>query len=407
MRIRLNVRARLCGVAVLMAVMAACGGGGGDVATELPAPAPAPVSDRGWSKPFGAASIVLGQVGFDTVDAPSGTATPLPALNGSPALTSDGRLFVAAGGDVFAFRRYDAQNGPSAEFMLSIPSPTFDVAAQNGKLVVVSQDNVLIYDPIPTDDGTPFATAGEGSDCDASSLFLPNSAYLTPNGRLIVADTFNNRVLIWDQLPVDGGSIGPASSVLGQQDMLHCAANDDDGDGNSEDDPSQRTLSEPRAVWSDGTRLVVADTGNHRVLVWSDITTVTNGQPANFVLGQQSFELSRSNGGAIGSPTAATLARPVSVDVSARGELAVTDQNNHRVLIWSEFPHGNGLPARYVVGQSDFIHGAANDVDQTGLEGSLLSAKTLKIPAGARFHGRDLVVNDQGNNRVLVWREID
>jgi hypothetical protein len=403
MRIPSNVRARLCGVALFMAVMAACGGRDVEIATEPPAPA----SDRGWSKPFGAASIVLGQSGFDRIDPPGGTATPLPALNGSPALTSDGRLFVAAGGDVSAFRRYDAQNGASAEFMLSIPSPTYDVSVQNERLIVAHQENVLIYDPVPTADTTHFATAGEGSGCDDSLLLLPRSAYLTPVGRLIVADTSNNRVLIWDRLPAAGGPIGPASFVLGQQDMLHCAANDDNGDGNSEDNPSQRTLAEPSAVWSDGTRLVVADLGNHRVLIWSNIATVVNGQPANFVVGQQSFELSGANGGDIQSPTASTLFKPISVDVSVGGELAVTDQLNNRVLIWSELPKSNGLPARYVVGQSDFTHGAANDVEQTGLRGTLPSAKTLNFPTGARFHGRDLVVNDQGNKRVLVWRESD
>jgi len=29
------------------------------------------------------------------------------------------------------------------------------------------------------------------------------------------------------------------------------------------------------------------------------------------------------------------------------------------------------------------------------------------LPQGARFHGRNLIVNDSGNNRVLVWREAD
>ncbi len=405
MRIRSNVRARLCGVAVLMAVIAACGGGGGDVAMEPPAPAPA--SDRGWSKPFGAASIVLGQSGFDGIDSPGGPATPLRAPNGSPALTADGRLFVAAGGDVYVFRRYDAQNGPSADFMLSIPSPSFDVSVQNGKLVVVDQVNVLIYDPVPTADTTPYATAGEGAACDDSSLFGPNSAYLTPNGWLFVSDSGNNRVLIWDQLPVDRGPVGPAKFVLGQQDMIHCAKNDDDGDGNRDDKPSQRTLSDPSAVWSDGTRLVVADRGNHRVLIWSNITAVVSGQAADFVVGQQSFELFDANGGDFDSPTAATLSKPISVDVSAAGELAVTDQGNNRVLIWSELPAANGLPARYVVGQSDFTHRAPNDVDQTGRAGSSPGAKTLNSPRGARFHGRDLIVNDQGNDRVLVWREAD
>src|SRR5690606_38175173 len=54
---------------------------------------------------------------------------------------------------------------------------------------------------------------------------------------------------------------------------------------------SASTLSSPRGLDSDGTRLLVADTLNNRVLAWTAFPTRL-GQPADAVLGQPSFSAS-------------------------------------------------------------------------------------------------------------------
>lgn len=152
--------------------------------------------------------------------------------------------------------------------------------------------------------------------------------------------------------------------------------------------------------------LVVADTDNNRVLIWDDITNISDFQAADVVIGQRNATESAPNRGQA-TASGVSLSGPRTVDVSALRELAVADAGNNRVLVWRTIPPNADQQADFVVGQSDFAHRAANDPGQTGQDGTALSAKTLSRPEGARFHDRNLIVNDTGNSRVLVWRESD
>jgi hypothetical protein len=315
------------------------------------------------------------------------------------------------------FSNYDAVNGPVAESEFSLVHAgsavsVRDFSTQGAKVVVAGSDMVLIYNSVPAGTVAPDVTAGEETPgCSASQLRQPGSAYLTRTGRLVVADTFNHRVLIWndvDDVDEATGALGEADVVLGQPVMDRCFPNvDGDGDGDGfVDAPTNQTLFFPMSVWSDGEKLVVADTGNHRVLIWDDIREIVDFQAADHVIGQQDSAAGRPNRG-LAVPSGATLFSPTSVDVSDAGELAVADRDNNRVLIWRAIPQVDGQAALHVVGQSDFAHGARNDLDQTGQDGAAPSAKTLASPVGVRFHGRKLIVNDNGNHRVLVWRESD
>jgi sugar lactone lactonase YvrE len=396
-----------------MAFAAGCGGGGGggDPGVSPPPPVgPPPVAN-----PFGPASVVLGQSRFDQFDEEGGTATPLVAPVGRSAVTSDGKLLAVSNGSVVVFNNYDAVNGPVAESEFSLVHngsalSAGDISTQGTKVVAAAGHMVLIYNSAPAPGAVDAdATAGgELPGCSASELREPGSAYLTPTGRLVVADTFNNRVLIWNNVAEATGALDDADVVLGQPTMNRCIANvvgDGDGDG-FVDAPTNQSLRGPTSVWSDGVKLVVADTGNNRVLIWDDIREVVDFQAADHVIGQADFVAAQPNRGQA-VPSGATLSSPTSVDVSADGELAVVDTENHRVLIWRAIPQIDGQEALYVVGQSDFAHGAQNDPDQTGQDGTVPSAKTLASPGGVRFDGRKLIVNDTGNHRVLVWRESD
>ena len=414
MKVQSSVRARLCGVAFLMALAAGCGGGaGGEPGLGAPAAPPAgpPVGPpaipevRGWSKPFGSASVVLGQSGFDQLDPGGGAATPIFFPLGSPAVTLGGQLLVSNGGNsALVFGSYGPMNGPVADGEFGVRNQTgvYDLSTSDSKLIVASAFTVSILNSTPTGGiADPDAFAGDGTPgCSDSRLEQFTAAVLTPDGsRLIVADTNNHRVLIWNDVDLAAGALGVADVVLGQEAMNTCEPN---ADGS----PDSGTLFQPSSVWSDGLRLVVADSGNNRLLIWNDITNVADFQAADVVIGQQNASETAPNRGQ-GAPSGISLSEPRAVDVSALGELAVTDTGNNRVLVWRTIPNTADKQADLVVGQSDFAHGAANDPGQTGQHGTTLSARTLSLPQGARFHGRNLIVNDSGNNRVLVWREAD
>ena len=89
-------------------------------------------------------------------------------------------------------------------------------------------------------------------------------------GRLVLADRNNNRVLVWDGVPIVGDE--PPAFALGQPSL----SDNYTGDGLD-------GLNWPTAVATDGVRLFVADTYNDRVLVWRTPPSRMQ-QPADYAI---------------------------------------------------------------------------------------------------------------------------
>lgn len=199
----------------------------------------------------------------------------------------------------------------------------------------------------------------------------------------IVADTNNNRVLIWNSFP--DTNLDP-DIVLGQADFLSNQPNR----GGS---PDANTLFKPAAVYSDGFTLVVADTENNRMLVWTEFPT-TDGEPADMVFGQLDFTHNECNQGA-DQPSVLTLCRPKGVQLLFGAYVFIADTDNNRVLLWS----GIGESALLVFGQEDEFSRLPNK------GGSIPDNTTLHSPTEAMFDvmsGQFFVV-DTNNNRILIW----
>src|SRR5262249_4924322 len=153
-------------------------------------------------------------------------------------------------------------------------------------------------------------------------------------GKLLVADRANNRVLIWNSIPTTSGAA--ADLALGQGSMTRCAANDSLRNG-TVGLRSASTLFDPTDVWSDGTRVIVADRGNNRLLLGSRFPA-SDGVAADVVIGQTDFSLARN------AATASSLMRPAALTASD-GHLFVADAGHNRVLVWNTLPTTNGTPA--------------------------------------------------------------
>jgi WD40 repeat protein len=384
---------------------------------------------------FQAAAVVIGQADFAGKALNQGVgpgAKTLSAPTASPVVTAEGRLFIGDSSNdrVLAYNSLPTANNASADFVLgqmdlnTVTGITTkkgshrgaqQTATAGGKLIVVdsASNRVVIYNNMPTSGAavqsvvvgqTDFMSAG--SPCTNSSLSNPQAATVTPDGKLIVADSNNNRVLIWTTIPTADGQA--ADVVVGQADFDHCVGNDENHNGLADDaTPSARTLNRATGVWTDGTRLAVADMNNNRVLIWNQMPT-TNFQPANVVLGQSIFTLGAFNddnqAGAPTVMTARTLRAP-SGGIGSNGvQLAVTDSGNNRVLIWDTFPTSNFQPADRILGQNAPDHFAANDADQNGMSEANPSANTLNHPSGVLFYRDKLLVTDSANNRVLIFK---
>lgn len=236
----------------------------------------------------------------------------------------------------------------------------------------------------------------------ANTMNVP-TAVATDGTILVVADTNNNRVLIWNQIPTSIQQ--PADLVLGQTNFTTVAP---------DSSVTASTLSGPQGVWVYNGKLFVADTQNSRVLIWNTIPT-TNNQPADVVLGEPNFT-TRYVAPATGAIAAAnTLYDPVSVTTDGT-HLFVADLGNHRVLIWNGIPTTNQQPADVEVGQLDMTHNASNDgpnlcaaTGQNALGDYVYQAqcgRSMSYPRFALSDGTRLYVADGGNDRVLIYKSI-
>jgi hypothetical protein len=385
---------------LLSALAAACGSGSTKKAQENP---PKTTVDLATHQ---AAAVALGQADLVS-SADAGCVAGAYRFPGGDPFWDGARLFVSDGQNrIHVYQGLPAASGAAPAISLGQTAdcvadvtPTasgmgnplgLGETADGAKLLVSDSFNarVLVYSPIPAAAGGAAAVAvgqpdlvSNAAGCTAATMAYPSTA-LVAGGRLVVVDMWNHRVLVWAAVPSSSGAA--ADLVVGQPDLTTCTANTGGA--------SASTLDTPTSAWSDGTRLAIVDSNNHRVLLWTTFPTA-NGQAADAVLGQTDF----ANIGPDLAPTASGLAWPTAV-TSDGTHLFVADGWNNRVLGYAAFPSAPpGPAATMVLGQADLVHGDVN-------EGGSVSGASLATPHGLAVVGRDLVVADYGNHRVLVYR---
>ena len=153
-------------------------------------------------------------------------------------------------------------------------------------------------------------------------LFNHPKGIATDGIHLLLADGNNNRVLIWNSLPTGNT---PPDVVLGQPDFTRNYP----GTG-------RHQMNWPASVTTDGTRVVVADTYNDRVLIWNQFPN-QNATPADIVLdGKPGFQF--------GKPTKNGFSWPWDVWTDGQ-KLVVSSTMGGYVLIWNSFPTRDNQPA--------------------------------------------------------------
>ena len=179
-------------------------------------------------------------------------------------------------------------------------STQLDLRDKLGSRFVRGQDGALFL-------GNQDAAA---SDVSASGYFSPQGMFhfsgdVMVGGTTImgvdlffVADSANNRVLVYDGKPAGNGA--SANVALGQVNLTSGLVNGSDEDGAA---PGPGTLWSPSDVAYDGVsnKLFVSDSGNHRVLIFHDVIDIlgaialVDGQSADVVIGQTSFGSNQPN----------------------------------------------------------------------------------------------------------------
>jgi len=284
--------------------------------------------------------------------------------------------------------------GPKLFFL-----PTGVMVAPDGRLLVADawHHRILVWDSVrEAADRPPSSVLGQpvadGLDgvtegCGPQRFYWPFGLALV-DGVFWVADTGNRRVLGWvDGVPDPGR---PADVVLGQPD-LHSHGENRDGPAAAD------SLRWPHAIAAVGDLLFVADAGNHRVLGWRG--QVDAERPADLVLGQPDLTSSYEFPYKPQGPGAFRF--PYAVAAAPDGRLFVGDTSNNRVGIvtraeetFRSEPCGATIDA--VLGQPNFDLNGENRWDR-------VEHDTLCWPYGLSFHDGRLAIADSGNNRVMIW----
>ncbi len=229
----------------------------------------------------------------------------------------------------------------------------------------------------------------------------PSPGGIFPIGNGIgVADTFNNRVLVFPPVEqwTSNTTFQAAVEVAGQSDFSSGTANQ------GLPTATASTLNLPGAAVFFNSELYIADSGNNRVVV-----TPQNGAsfgPAARVLGQDAMNLNAPNlveGREFDFANTSTGLSDsgIAIDLnSTPPHLYVSDPYNNRILGYKDLRNiGIGAKADLVIGQPDFqqrlTNYPANDANTPNASG-------LSIPIGLAVDPNgNLYVADTGNGRVL------
>lgn len=342
-------------------------------------------------------------------------------LPNSLALSQNGGLLIgdAAGNRIGAFYSTPTAQATRLDFVLgqtdlersswhpaspSVVVPSSRVCASGGKVFVTDTSRVLVYDRAPLyafdpADRTLAQASAYTNEVGADYARIAGNTVAGPadvsvsGNTIAIADRANNRVLL---ARIDDPNATPV--VVGQPDASAFLPN------RGAPAPRSDGLNGPASELLDGTRLFVADTGNHRVLVWNQVPT-SAGAPADVVIGQDDFTHGRPNHG---NGDADSNGR---VDTDGRGffepmdletdgtRLFVVDRANHRVLAWDAIPTSNGSSATRAIGQASLNDNGAN----RGNGPLTFVGEGLNLPMAIVRDGTSLWIADTDNNRIVRW----
>lgn len=205
------------------------------------------------------------------------------------------------------------------------------ISIQGSNVILTDSLNhrVLQYTTFPPASAADVKVVGQADETSNSSgttaqlLNTPTYAEVY-SGDLFVADTQNNRVLIWENIGSGWPESTDASKVIGQGDFTSSSS----GVTNTTFNNPVHVTSMPSSTGE--TMVFVTDKLNSRILIFPSNETgdFSNGAAAAFVMGQDNLNSNSSRTGANG------LNSPSSVFLDISNSVAyVADSDNHRILV--------------------------------------------------------------------------
>ncbi|MCW5966634.1 MAG: hypothetical protein KIT83_21530, partial [Bryobacterales bacterium] len=280
----------------------------------------------------------------------------------------------------------------------------------DGNLLAVADGNfrVLVYQNPSSNNQAALRILGipttvqinANTQAAANIISLSFGVFAAASNRIGVVDTFNNRILVYpprEQWVAEVQQFSPNANLLAGQ------ANFGDRDANrGQGVPNSNGYSRPFAATVFQGKLLVIDTGNHRLLRQS--LQAGSVDPADGVLGQANFQASainRAEGQEVFQPTG------IAFDFSSDPpHVYIADSGNHRILGYRNVQRFRSLaPADIVIGQPDLT---TNVINYPGGQTDSPTQSGLSSPTDVAVDADgNLWVADAGNGRVLRFPKPD
>jgi len=227
-------------------------------------------------------------------------------------------------------------------------------------------------------------TSGTGATTQSRLRNPGGISYDASGSRLFVGDVGNHRVMVYNLAGgiTDGMN---AANVLGQANFTS---------GSASISQSRLNLSFGQGfVAYDGTtqRFVVADSNNHRVMIYDLSGGISNGMNASYVLGQPNFTAITFS---CATPTtSSSLCAPSGALYGSISQQLFVASHNSRVLVYDMSGSlSNNMAAAIVAGQTD----------ESGARSFNVSEQDNNNPSQYGFSGPQNMVLDQVNHRMFV-----
>jgi uncharacterized protein (TIGR03437 family) len=364
------------------------------------------------------AELVIGQPDFSTaipnIDA-GGSQNPARTSLAFPrgiAVDTAGDLYVADSGNnrVLRYPRPFAQSGrvapdrvigqvdfttatSAAVSASSLRAPAGVATGPSGSLFVADSGNhrVLEFGPGAGSSasairvfGQPnFTSTAPSIPASAQTMTSPQGIFVDGASALYVADSGNNRVLIFANTN-EAPAAGSAAVVVVGQDAFDAAS---EGSGATR-------LRLPVDVAGDGEgNVIVTDSGNHRVLIFPSLLFLPiSGAAATAVIGQRDVHSAAVNWNSVnGLATPEGLWAPAGLLVDRQDTLYVGDAGNNRVLHYlktAKVAHAASAQAGVPLARGGI---AELSGPMLGREGQTAGGTSWPLALA----GRELVLNDQ------------
>lgn len=275
--------------------------------------------------------------------------------------------------------------------------------ASNGtNLLLLDRGNnrILVWNVAPTSSATPpdfvlcqSSTTSTTSGAGLNHCNWPSDAVVTSTGKLLVADTDNNRVLVWNSMPTSTGQSASFAIDLGADAW-------------------------PWGIWSDGTKVVASLATKSQLKIWNTFPA-TGTEVADVTLTGDSSNC-------IGTPRGVTSNGTAIIVGDHNGKCASTSAGH----VFATWPTSSSAAVSYDIVPEDpnyaWPHGSFDSstgklyllskylVEYPGVPASLPTG--TKLATGTPFEGGDggdvelvkgyVYVSEYNGNRVAVFKGI-